>query len=77
LEEEKLKDIINGMECPKDFICYETGFQDLCKAKKVGIESYLKCLEKDPELCKFSISFGEIHFCSCPLRVYVNKTLLK
>ena len=74
-EKKEIEDIVGGIECPKDFKCYKSGFQKLCRAKDIGIESFLECLEKDPKKCKFSLSFGLIHLCQCPLRVYIAKKL--
>jgi hypothetical protein len=73
----KIEEIIAGMKCPKDFICYTSGFKKLCSAKDIGIESYLECLEKKPKSCKFSVSFGLMHLCQCPLRGYLYKKLKK
>ena len=71
----QIEEILGGMQCPKDFSCYKSGFENLCKAKDIGIESFLECLEKKPQDCKFSISFGNSYFCQCPLRVYLAKKL--
>ncbi len=73
----EIADIVGEIECPKDFKCYKSGFHKLCRAKDIGIESFLECLEKDPKQCKFSLSFGLIHLCQCPLRVYIAKKLKK
>lgn len=73
----QIEEIIGGMKCPKDFECYKLGFNNLCKAKDIGIESFLECLEKNPQACKFSISFGHSYFCQCPLRNYIAKKLKK
>jgi hypothetical protein len=67
----KIEGIIDGMSCPKDFICAEKGFEALCKVRKIGLDSYLECLEEKPWDCRFGISFGDSYFCSCPLRVYL------
>jgi len=73
----QLEEIINGMQCPKDFKCYKSGLEKLCKAKDIGLESFLECLEKEPRKCKFSFDFGGSYFCGCPLRVYIGKKLRK
>lgn len=69
-----IESIIKGVECPKDFICYYSGFNNLCNAKDIGIESFVECLEKKKE-CKFSFRFALIYLCKCPLRVYIAKKL--
>jgi len=78
-EEQKktIEKIIGQLDCRKDFRCYKSGFEDLCKAKDIGLESHLQCLEEAPFKCPFSVHFGRSYFCNCPLRVYIAKTLEK
>lgn len=71
----RIKEIMSGMECPRDFECYKSGFSNLSKANDIGVKTFLKCSEKNPQQCKFSFSFGYEYFCKCPLRVYVAKKL--
>ena len=73
--EKELQKIIGDLECPKDFKCYKSGFEVLCRARDIGVESYLECLEEDARECTFSFAFGEARFCKCPLRVYISKKL--
>ncbi len=73
----QIEEIIGILQCPKDFKCYKSGFDNLCKAKDVGIESFLECLEKNPEECKFSFPFGHSYLCNCPLRIYIAKKVKK
>ena len=73
----KITEIIGEMHCPEDFSCAESGFTELCKAKDIGLESFLECLEPDPSHCKFALAFGHAYYCRCPLRVYISKTLKK
>ena len=61
----------------KIFKCYRMGFDDLCKAKDVGLESHLECLEERPFQYKFSVAYGRAYFCRCPLRVFLAKKLKK
>ena len=80
MEEEvskKIEVIMGDMQCPKNFKCAESGFEDLCKAKDIGLDSYLKCLESNPSNCNFALSYGYKHFCQCPLRVFLAKKLNK
>jgi len=76
-QKREVEEIINGVKCPKDFICYKSGFENLCKAKDIGLKSFLECLEEQPRYCKFSFGFGDSFFCDCPLRVYIGKKLRK
>jgi len=36
--DKEIKEIIGHLKCPKDFNCYKSGFDVLCKAKDVEIE---------------------------------------
>ncbi len=69
--------IVDGLQCPKEFSCYTSGLKDLCKARDIGLDSFVACLAADPLQCKFSIHFGGIFFCQCKLRVYIAKKLRK
>ncbi len=73
----KIEEIIGAMSCPKDFKCCESDLANVCKAKDIGIESFLECLEEDPRCCKFALSFGDAYLCQCPLRIYIAKKLKK
>lgn len=73
----RIEEIIGQMQCAKDFTCAESGFENLCKAKDLGLETFLECMEDDPLHCLFSMSFAHGYFCACPLRVYIAKKLKK
>ena len=75
--ENELKEIIGSFTCPKDFKCYKSGFEVLCKARDVGMQTFLECLEEDPHKCPFSKPLAAWHICKCPLRVYIAKELKK
>jgi hypothetical protein len=72
-----LETIMGGISCPKGYKCHKSGFQNLCGARDIGIESFLECLERNPSACPFSFAFGLIHLCQCPLRIYIAKHLNK
>lgn len=74
---DRIKEIIGDMQCPKDFICYKSGFEKLCKADDVGRKNLLICLEEDPLDCKFSLPIGSTYYCQCPLRNYIARKLKK
>jgi len=73
--QKQIEEIINGFECPKGLVCYKSRFKNLCKARDVGLKSFVACLAEDPLECKFSIQFTGVFFCQCPLRVYIAKRL--
>jgi hypothetical protein len=73
----EIEEIIDGLECSKDFLCYRSGFNSLCKTEDNGIESVLVCSEEEPQKCNFSHSSEYRFFCKCPLRIYIAKELKK
>ena len=76
----RIQEIISEMQCPKNFMCAEGRFENLCKAKDFGDEQRLHCLEGASESCSFAVSYDfgiNIRFCQCPLRVYLAKNLRK
>ena len=75
--EKEVQEIMSDLMCPKSFICYKSGFERLCQAKDVGLKDYLACLEENPSLCPFSVSFGSLYICHCALRVFAFKKLGK
>jgi hypothetical protein len=80
LREEDLRlieEIIGKMACPKGFRCAESGFENLCKARDFGVESYLDCLDVQKSICRFALPFADIYLCQCPLRVFLAKKLRK
>jgi hypothetical protein len=75
--QKEIEKIIGQFNCPKDLICYKSGFEVLCKAQDIGVESFLICLEEDPRKCKFSLPLERGDICECPLRIYIAKKLNK
>ena len=73
----EIENIIAQMRCSKDFQCYKSGFEVLCKAEDFGMDSYLHCLEEDPRNCLFLVAIPHTNYCECPLRVYIAKELKK
>lgn len=80
MEEEfgkQIEEIVEGMDCAKDFECCEDDFANVCRAKDIGIESFLECLEKNPKICEFAMPFGNAFFCKCPVRIAIARKLNK
>ncbi len=70
----QIKEIISGINCPKEFECYKSGFENLCKVEDMGIEGSVVCLEKNPKACGFSLPLEpDRRLCLCPLRTYIAK----
>ncbi len=73
----EIEELIGQIQCPKDFECYKSGFDVLCRAKDVGTESpLLLCLDENLLQCKF-LNAGRGFVCECPLRNYIAKKLKK
>ena len=73
----EIEELIGQIQCPKGFKCYKSGFDVLCKAKDIGLELALECLEENAVICKFSFFYVDSYFCECPLRVFISKKLKK
>ena len=71
----RTKAILESIQCSKDFRCTRATFENLCKARDVGFEDCLECLEENPSACEFSALSGDPVLCKCPLRVYLTKTV--
>lgn len=72
-QQAQIEEIINDLECRKDFECYKSGFKNLCKIRIFRDGELCECLETKAWLCKFSFNFGNGFFCKCPLRKYIAK----
>ena len=73
----KLEEITCRIQCKKDIKCYESNFENICKAEDTGLPTHLICLENKPQNCRFSLSIGEKYYCGCPLRFYIARELKK
>lgn len=73
----EIKKIMAESQCPVDFACYKSKFENVCKAKDMGIEGFAYCLEEPDEArrCRFSLSFGYRYLCKCRLRIYAARHL--
>ena len=72
---ERIEKIISEMKCRIDFRCYKSHFEDICKAKNVGMEEFLECHDETPTHCQYSLSYGDVYFCHCPLRNYLAREI--
>ena len=75
--EKEVQKIMVDVECPKDFICYKSGFETLGKVKDVGLKGHVQCLEEKSSDCPFSVSFLSPNFCRCPVRIHIAENLGK
>jgi hypothetical protein len=73
----QIEEIVSGMECPKDFKCYKSGFESLYKIKIFREGELVECIDPRSSLCKLSFCFGRGHFCKCPLRKYIARNFYR
>jgi hypothetical protein len=76
-QKDEVEKIMALMDCPSDFKCYKSGFENMCEAEYHGLDDFANCLEQAATRCKFKMPFGFGIFCTCPLRVYAAKKLGK
>ncbi|UCC99206.1 MAG: hypothetical protein JSW66_04830 [Phycisphaerales bacterium] len=70
---EQIEQIIKEMDCPRDFECYKSDFENLCDVGIVGDAKMVECIEEDAHTCTFGVPFGRGVLCKCPLRNYIAK----
>ena len=71
----KIEEIMGNMECPYDFRCRKSEFNNLCKVKYENSGVFLECIDIDIKDCKFRFRIDKKHYCRCPLRIHTFKTL--
>jgi len=69
----EIEKIIGRMYCPKDFICYRSGLENLCRAGNIGSISVLECLEREPHYCLFSSISKRSWFCDVAVQRKVDR----
>lgn len=71
----QIQEIMQRMECPKDFACYKSGFQNTCKVQVIVPGKLIECLDESGRACVFGLAFGSGIYCRCPLRNYAAENL--
>lgn len=74
---ERIEEIISSIKCPKNFECYKSKLEKLCKVRNIDSENLFECLDENQQKCGFSLPFGNGHFCKCPLRILIAKEFNK
>jgi hypothetical protein len=69
IQAQKIEKILKG--CPPDCKCHGRGVENLCKAKDIGLDTFVECMEAKPFECTYAISYGRTSYCSCPVRVEI------
>jgi hypothetical protein len=54
---------------------YKLGVGFICETKDVGLNSYVGCLQGDPFLCPFILSYAYDYYCTSRARVFIAKEL--
>lgn len=73
----EMEQIIGSMKCAKDFECFKSGFQKLCKVKNIGEGKVIECSPENRSPCEYKFSFMAKTFCKCELRYYIARNLNK
>ncbi len=60
-------------KCENDFLCYTSGFEDLCQARVIRNGKTVQCLEPRKNLCSYRISTFFKRLCQCPTRIHIAK----
>jgi len=71
----EIERIMASMKCPKGFVCYKSGFRDLCKVTTVGEGKIIECSPENRGPCVYRFSFAGRVFCKCALRYYIARNL--
>jgi hypothetical protein len=54
---------------------YKPGVGFICKAKDIGLDSYVGCLQGNSFLCPFVLSYAYDYYCTSRARVFIAKEL--
>ncbi len=73
----KLNELIKQTNCHKHYRCQKNNFQASCKARDIGLDTFVECNDAGAAFCKFSLFLGNGYFCTCPVRVYLAKYVEK
>ena len=73
---EQMETIIAGMRtgrvpCQKDFECYSSSLEQLCRVKGIGAFDTIECSSENARCCGFSFAALQTRYCKCPLRRYI------
>ena len=75
---QKIEPIKMQLKCPDHLSWVNDEDARLCRARDVGLDTYIECLEERRySACKFNTPFANIHLCQCPPRVFLLKEVGK
>jgi hypothetical protein len=70
---QRIEETMLGSRLIEDCKWYKSGFGFTCKARDVGLDSYVECLETQSHMCPFSLSYAYSYYCSCRGRAIITK----
>ena len=76
-EIDTIASIISKQDCPLDFKCYKSGFEDLCGAILDSDGMVVECIDENATKCRYSSPFGSSFICACPMRIYIARHFRK
>ena len=68
---EKLKQVLDKTACDKEYRCYKSGPEPLCKPKDMLLEGFIE-VDKGSTICDYLKNYGGRYFCKCPLYVHLE-----
>ena len=75
ITKEDVRNLLGDLTCSSGLACIEHGLKQLCKAKDIGHESYLVCLDLERQCSFTTFSEEEEHYwCTCPVRMHIKRT---
>ncbi len=72
---QRMKESLAGQKLLAECERYKPGVGFICKAKDIGLDSFVMCLEQNSHSCVFSIRYAHSYFCKSPARVLAAKEL--
>jgi len=73
----KIRKIMRGLQCQRDFECYASKFENLSKAGVIGDVIMVECIEEKAKTRKFGRSVGLGYICECALRNYIIRNFYR
>ena len=73
----KAVEFLGELKCPKDYQCYKSKYEELCKAAFLDGTKVLHCLEEQPQSCTFALYYKDSNYCQCPLRIFIAEEIGK
>ena len=61
----------HGINCRRNFQCYRSSLENLCKVEGIGAFDTIECDAKDASCCGLSFAAAGKRYCKCPMRRYI------